>query len=195
MKYDIKWIQDNSNNGVITSNYISKNGVHRSVLGNMVRDGELVQYSRGIYVLADEWEDEFYLLQLKYKKGIYSHTTALYLHGYSERVPSFFHMVFPTNYNSKSLKYEAVKITRVIKENYELGKTYAYTPSGNRVSVYDIERCLCDIVRGKGEDTQEILYAMKKYASSKNKDINKLMRYAKQLHVERKIQRYMEVLL
>ena len=142
-----------------------------------------------------EWEDEFYLLQQKYKRGIFSHATALYLLGYSERVPLTFHMTFPTKYNSASLKQENVTITRVNDSNYALGLSGAVTPGGNQVQIYDLERSLCDILRGSGDDIQTIQYAMKKYAASKQRDINKLMRYARQLRVEAKIRRYMEVLL
>ncbi len=45
------------------------------------------------------------------------------------------------------------------------------------------------------EDIQTIQYAMKKYAALKQKDINKLMHYSKQLRVEPKERKYMEVLL
>ena len=84
---DREWIINNTENGVITSKIVTDQGIHRSILSKMVEDGELIRCSRGIYLLADEWEDEFYLLQQKYKKGIFSHATALYLLGYSERVP------------------------------------------------------------------------------------------------------------
>ena len=146
-------------------------------------------------MLADEWEDEFYLLQQKYKRGIFSHATALYLLGYSERVPLMFDMTFPTKYNSATIKNENVSVTRVNDNNYELGISTAETPSGNTVQIYDLERSLCDIMRGSTEDIQTVQYAMKKYAASKQRDINKLMRYAKQLRVEPKVRKYMEVLL
>ena len=146
-------------------------------------------------MLADEWEDEFYILQQKYKRGIFSHATALYPLGYSERVPLKFNMTFPTNYNSVSLKQMNVAVTRVNEKNYTLGISTAETPSGNTVQIYGLERSLCDILRGSSEDIQTVLYAMKKYASSKQRDINKLMRYAKQLRVEPKVRKYMEVLL
>ena len=192
---DREWVLNNTKNGVITSKTVTENGMHRSVLSRMVKDGELVQCSRGVYMLADEWEDEFFLLQQKYKRGIFSHSTALYLLGYSERVPLRFHMTFPTKYNSASLKQENVIVSRVKDENYKLGITKLVTPSGNQVYAYDLERSLCDIVRGSGDDIQIIQYAMKKYAASKEKDINKLMNYAKQLRVEPKVGKYMEVLL
>ena len=192
---NIEWIMNNTDNGIITSKAVTQQGIHRSVLSEMVKNGELIRCSRGIYMLADEWEDEFYLLQQKYKRGIFSHATALYLLGYSERVPLKFNMTFPTKYNSASLKDENVIVTRVNDNNYELGITTAETPSGNIVQIYDLERSLCDILRGSTEDIQTIQYAMKKYAASKQRDINKLMRYAKQLRVEAKIRKYMEVLL
>ena len=192
---DRLWIIKNAKNGVVTSRKVTEQGVHRGILQEMVRKGELIQYSRGIYMLPDEWEDEFFLLQQKYKKGVFSHSTALYLHGYSDRVPLRFHMTFPTKYNSPSLKKANVDVSRVKNDNYELGITELITPAGNQVVAYDLERSLCDVLRGSGDDIQVVQYAMKKYASSRQRDINKLMRYAKQLHVEPKIRRYMEVLL
>ena len=184
-----------ADNGVVTTRKITELGISRSVLTELVASGDLVRCSRGIYMLADEWEDEFYLLQKRYAQGIFSHATALYLHGYSERVPLSMHMTFPTKYNSPSLAEENVIVTRVIPANYQLGITTAMTPSGNTVNVYDPERSLCDVVRGKGDDIQVIQYAMKKYAASRERDINKLMKFAKQLRVEPKIRQYMEVLL
>ena len=65
----------------------------------------------------------------------------------------------------------------------------------NRLYVYDLERTLCDILRGSGSDVQIIRDAMKRYAASKDKNIHRLMQYAEQLRVKPKVLRYMEVLL
>lgn len=188
-------ILNSAENGIITSSRITDMGIHRSVLQELAGSGELIQCSRGIYVPAGEWEDEYRILQEKYGRGIFSHATALYLHGYSDRVPLAFHMTFPAGYNSPSIKNENVIITRAVKENYELGVSTALSPYGNVLRVYDLERCLCDMLRTSGEDIGIIQQAMKKYAASKEKDINKLMTYAKKLRVESKVRNYMEVLL
>ncbi|MCQ2491979.1 MAG: abortive phage infection protein, partial [Lachnospiraceae bacterium] len=84
---------------------------------------------------------------------------------------------------------------RVVADNYNLGVTTLKTPYGNTVAVYDLERSLCDMLRGSQLDLQTIQYAMKKYVASKDKDINRLMTYAIQLRVEPKVRRYLEVLL
>ncbi len=194
-KDDRKWILENAYKGLITSEDVTNHGIHRSTLSRMVKNGDLIKIERGIYLLAEEWVDEFSITQVRYKRGIYSHNTSLYLQGYSERVPLKLHMTFPTKYNSQSLKDENVEVTRVNDSNYELGLTEIKTPAGNYVKAYDLERSLCDVLRGSGDDIQVVQYAMKKYASSKTKNVNKLMKYAKQLHVEKKVQRYLEVLL
>ena len=69
------------------------------------------------------------------------------------------------------------------------------SPSGNPIRIYDLERTLCDIVRGSGSDIQIVSAAMKRYAADRNKDIHKLIRYADKLRVKSKITQYMEVLL
>ena len=104
-------------------------------------------------------------------------------------------MTFPKGYNSPSLKQENILIKRVVPENYSLGVIEINSPCGNPLRIYDLERTLCDILRGSGSDIQIITGAMKRYAASKEKDIHKLLQYADQLRVKPKVLRYMEVLL
>lgn len=191
----INLMLQNSPSGTITTKQVTESGVHRGVLQELVEAGDLYRYGRGIYVRSDAWEDEFYLLQCKYGRGIYSHDTALYLLGYSDRTPAKYTMTFPKGYNAPSMKQENIIIKRVVPDNYSFGIVEMKSPCGNPVRIYDLERTLCDIVRGGGSDIQIVNDAMKRYAASRGKNIHKLMKYAKQLRVEPKIQHYMEVLL
>lgn len=59
-----------------------------------------------MYMRRDVWEDDLYLLQRKYSRGIYSNDTALYLLRYSNRMPARYTMTFPKGYNTPSLKQE-----------------------------------------------------------------------------------------
>lgn len=78
-------------NGIITAAQLTKAGLHRGYLHNFVESGELYRFGRGLYVQSSAREDDFYLLQRKYSRGIYSHDTALYLLGYSDRTPGKIH--------------------------------------------------------------------------------------------------------
>lgn len=191
----IKVLIASSPNGMITSKQVTEAGLHRSLIQEMVNDGILVQFNRGMYLSKDAWEDEFYLLQYKYKRGVYSHDTALYLLGYSDRTPAKYTMTFPKGYHAASLNNEDIVIKRVIPENYSFGIIEIKSPSGNPIRIYDLERTLCDIIRGSGSDIQVIVEAMKRYALSRDKNIHKLLQYAEKLRVKPRILRYMEVLL
>lgn len=182
-------------NGIITSKDLTSAGIHRGVLKELTDSGKYYKAARGIYVKSDAWEDEFVVLQKIYEKGIFSHSTSLFLLGYAERAPLSFHMTFPFGYNAKSLKTQNVITTMVIEDYYYLGIIDTQTPAGGQVRCYNIERSLCDVLRGKGDDIQIVQYAMRKYISSKERDIYKLMDYASKLHVEAKVRNYVEVLL
>ena len=194
-KDKIEKLLKTSESGMITVAQVTEAGLHRSVLQELVKSGEIYRFGRGLYVQSDAWEDDFYLLQHKYGRGIYSHDTALYLLGYSDRTPAKYTMTFPKGYNSHSLKQENLIVKRVIPENYALGIIEVKSPSGNPIRIYNLERTLCDILRGRGSDIQIIGDAMKRYAASRNKNIHRLMQYADQLHVKPKVLHYMEVLL
>lgn len=182
--------------GIITAAQITKAGLHRSILTELVEKEQLYQVSRGVYMKPSAWEDEMYLLQIRYEKGIFSCETARYLHDMTDRTPRYNTMTFPKGYNIPSIKSEQVVVKRTIPANYELGIVQLPSPCGNLLRVYNLERTLCYIVRGRNTcDIQIVNQAMKRYAMSKSKDIQKLMAYAEQLRVQPKILNYMEALL
>lgn len=184
------------NNGVITTTEVTKAGISRGSLKHLVDTGTLERAERGVYQLSGVWDDEMYHLQARYKKGIFSGETALYLHDLTDRTPMRFHMTFPNNYNPTNLKNENIRCSRVIKKLYDLGVIEIKTPTGNTVRAYSMERTLCDILRAQHDtDIQIISEAFKRYARRKDKNIPLLSGYAKQLRVEAKLRSYLEVLL
>ena len=194
-KEKIEEMLENSKSGTISVTQITAQGMHRQGLSELVKEEKIYRVGRGLYMSNEVWEDDFFLLQQKYKRGIFSHDTALYLLGYSDRTPTKYTMTFPQGYNAPSLKEENVRIKRVIPENYNQGIIEINSPYGNPIRVYSLERTLCDIVHGNKEDIQIINGAMKQYADSSKKNIYQLMKYAKMLRVQSKISHYMEVLL
>ncbi|MDD2215054.1 MAG: type IV toxin-antitoxin system AbiEi family antitoxin domain-containing protein [Eubacteriales bacterium] len=182
------------NNGIVTAEQVSDYGIPRRCLSEMAGAGTIIKVARGIYALQEVWEDEMFLLQYRFSKGIFSHETALYLHGMTDRTPHRYIMTFPHGYNTGNAKKQNITAKTVIPRLYELGLTDVISPAGNTLKVYDIERTLCDIIKNKS-DIQIINPAMKAYATSNGKDISKLIGYAEQLRVKAKILTYMEVLL
>lgn len=184
------------NNGVITTSEVTASGISRGSLKHLVDTGVLERASRGVYQLADVWDDEMYHLQVRYKKGIFSGETALYLHDLTDRTPSRFQMTFPNGYNLTNVKKENIRCNRVIKKLYDMGVVEIKTPAGNIVRTYNMERTLCDILRTQSNtDIQIVSDAFKRYARRNDKNIPLLSKYAKELRVETKLRSYLEVLL
>ena len=184
------------NKGFITATQVTAVGIQRRILGELVDAKLLCRVARGIYTLPEAWEDEMYFLQYRFAKGVFSNETALFLHGLTDRTPINYTLTFPHGYNAAGLKKYNVKAKFVKTEIYDLGIIEVNSPGGNQIRVYDIERTLCDIVKGNSfYDIQLVNQAMKTYAACKEKDMAKLIAYAERLRVKPRILRYMEVLL
>jgi len=184
------------NNGIITASQVTEANIPRHYLKKMLDMELLTKVDRGIYIKPEMWEDEMYMLQYKYSKGIFSHETALYIHGLTDRTPMKYTMTFPYGYHVHSLKYENVKIKKSVEDLYNLGLTSGISPYGNPIRLYDVERTLCDIVKGNNTcDIQIVNQAMKQYARMPGKNITKLFDYAEKVRVKPKILNYMGVLL
>ena len=138
-------------------------------------------------ILSEIWEDEFVNLQARFKKGIFSNETALFLWDLTDRTPNKYDMTFPHNYNLTNVKSEGVNCSRVKQEWYTEGKTQLESPGGNKITVYNMERTLCDILRKRGgTNTGIITEAFKRYTARNDKNIPLLSEYAKRFRVEEK---------
>ena len=114
----------------------------------------------------------------------------------SDRAPFSLTMTFPRSFNTKAAKGAGITCRTCADEVLDLGACRVATQYGNAVRAYDVERTLCDIVRGqRAVDSQVVAPAMRKYAASRERDPVKLLGYARRLGVEAKIRNYLEVLL
>lgn len=184
------------NNGVVTAAILSDKGILRGNLKKLVDEGKLEKTARGVYILPEIWEDEFVNLQARFKKGVFSNETALFLWDLTDQTPNRYDMTFPHNYNLTNVKSEGVNCSRVKQEWYAEGKTQLESPGGNRITVYNMERTLCDILRKRGGiNTGIITEAFKRYTARNDKNIPFLSEYAKMFRVEEKVRSYLEVLI
>lgn len=184
------------NNGVVTAAILSDKGILRGNLKKLVDEGKLEKTARGVYILPEIWEDEFVNLQARFKKGVFSNETALFLWDLTDQTPNRYDMTFPHNYNLTNVKSEGVNCSRVKQEWYAEGKTQLESPGGNRITVYNMERTLCDILRKRGGiNTGIITEAFKRYTARNDKNIPLLSEYAKMFRVEEKVRGYLEVLI
>ena len=184
------------NGGSITTKELSKYNINNYFLTSLVKEEKLIRVSRGYYTLPNTFSDDFYIILSKCKKAVFSDATALYFHNLSDRTPLIYDITLPYGYGNCYKGMPNVCLHYVKKENIDLGMIEIESPFGMKIKTYDIERTICDIIKNKNKiDIEIFVKALKEYSRLKNKDLNKLMRYAKKLNVEKKVREYMEVLL
>lgn len=184
------------NNGTVTTAMVVAAGFSRGNIKYLVDKGMIEKSTRGVYILPEVWHDEIFNMQSRFKRGIYSHETALFLWDLTDRTPNRYHMTFPANYNLTKPKEKNIRCVQCKDILYDLGITVVTTPGGNTVRAYSVERTLCDILRSHSRvDIQIVTEAFKRYAISVDKNIPVLSEYAKMLRVEKKLRAYLEVLL
>jgi len=184
------------NSGTVTSAMVTKSGLSRGILRYLCDRGKLDQSGRGVYILPEILGDEIYTLQTRYKRGIFSYDTALFLWGLTDRTPNRYCITFPASYNVSSARSNNIKTSQSVDSLFELGLTDIKTPAQNTVRVYNRERTLCDILRkGNHTDIQLITYAFKEYVRSPGRDIPLLSAYSKTLKVNEIVRSYLEILL
>ena len=182
--------------GIIETKIAAQHGISKAMLYKLCKEDKIHRIVKGQYILPYDMQDELLAISNRSERIIFSHETALYLHGISDRTPFEHTVTAPSGcIPSAAIKSEC-KVYYIKPELFELGKTTLRTPAGNDVPAYDLERTICDVIRSRNKlGTETFLTALKLYAANPKKNLNQLNTYAKQMRVEKVLRQYLEVLL
>ena len=183
--------------GILLTSDLAKFNIPRTYLSIMEQNGEIERVSRGVYRSVSAFiEDELFTFQSRYSSTIFSHETALYLHGLTDRTPLTYSITVPSGYHSELLNNSGHKIFHVSRDLFDLGATSMNTPHGNQVRTTDLERTICDIVRSRNQiEIQVRNAALKEYARNKDRNLDRLYRYAQRFHIKSIVREYLEIIL
>ena len=182
----------NNNHGYITTAEFLALGINKPLIQKFINEGLIEKVSYGLYMDNSILKDEYYILQKKYPLAIFSYNTALYILNLTNRTPTQIDITVPRdkkvrgNYN----------IHRVSKKYYNIGIIEAESPNGNPIKIYNAERCICDMLRTEGEFDLELQNrVLDYYFSSKDKNIELLLEYAKIFNIYEKVNTIVEVMM
>ena len=184
------------NNGYMFTAQVEKAGISRTYLAKFVHENNLEKIAKGIYISQDTWVDELYILQVCNPKIVYSGETALYLHGMIDREYMDICITVPPRFNQTRLRDKGVIVHQEKVEMYQLGVVEVETNYGNVVRTYNRERCICDIIKNRGNiEVQQFQTAMKTFMRDKTKNMSRLIRYGEKFKITDEIMKYIEVML
>ena len=113
-----------------------------------------------------------------------------------DREPTTTTVTVPKDYNASHIVKQNVRVIHTKLEWYGIGLSRVNTGFGNEVPVYDRERTICDIIRGKKDmEVQTFQTAMKEYMGGPGKELGRLIAYARTFGIEREVRTYTEVML
>jgi len=187
-----------SQGGIARASDITSHGIHSANLDILCQKDIISRIKRGIYEwVEDGTKDDIEIIFKLFPDCIICMQSALSYYGYIDRTPEKWHLAFDRDINKKSLKI-----------NYPPIKPYFFEPHilkvgitqevlhGRTVRIYDRERTLCDVFRYADKIDRELMNkAIQGYLKDSAKDIRKLINYAKQLHVYKKVQQWIGVWL
>ena len=182
--------------GIIDTKTAAEHGISKAMLYKLCKNDKIHRIVKGQYILPDEMQDELLSISKRSDQIIFSHETALFLHGISDRTPFEHTITAPSDCAPSAAIKSECKVYYIKPELFEMGKSSLPTPAGNMVPVYDLERTICDVIRSRNKlGTETFLSALKMYAASPKKNLNKLNTYATQLRIANVLRQYLEVLL
>lgn len=183
-----------ANGGYITREDVDNANISSWFLSDFVKKNNLNKIAPGFYADDSYIVDNYYIIQRRYPKYIFSGLCALYLLGLTDKIPTDMEVSAPQNYHPSRSKIDSLIIHKLSNKNvYELGIKDVKTMFGNIVKTYDEERTICDVIKYRDKyDGETFIKAIKFYVRTINNQ-SKLFKYARELGIEKKVYEVMEV--
>lgn len=180
------------NNGYITTAEFIFLGIGRYLIPNFIKEGLIRKVRYGLYIDNSLLEDPYYILQKRYPHAIFSYNTAFYILNLTNRTP---HKI-DISISRGSRVRGNYNIHYVSKKYYDIGIIEVLSPSGNKIKIYNAERCICDMYRNSDEFDLELQNRiLDYYFNSKEKNIDRLLDYAKIFNIYEKINTIVGVMM
>ena len=159
------------NEGLLNFNQVKQLGLSYYTLNLMLANEEIYSDERGLYSLPNVYVDEWFGIQHRFPKGIFSLDSALWLHGLSLTVPFQPTLSFPYGTNTKKLKLNNI-LPIVLRTNYDKGIEQLERQPKQFISLYSRERTLAECLRPIYKmDIQLISIAFQMYFKDKKYNV------------------------
>ena len=184
------------NQNMFKTKMIVDAGIRKECIKVLLDAGRVKRIGPGYYILTDTFVDRYYELQQRCSKGIYSYATAAYFWGLLDKTPEEIECTFPRGFNASrlNLRFET-KFHFAPEPFYQIGITEMQSPLGATVKVYDKEKVVCDFIKYKNRrDIQIWGTVLNNYFKRRDKDLKKLIKYAKVYQIMDDLEMFVELL-
>ena len=105
--------------GIIETKTAIAHGISKAMLYKLCREDKIHRIVQGQYILPDDMQDELLSISKRSNQIIFSHETALFLHGISDRTPFEHTITVPSDYTVSAAIKNECKIYYIKPELFE----------------------------------------------------------------------------
>ena len=184
--------------GIMSTAELKEEGFYYKKIQNALEEGEIEQVRRGYYqYLGEHSFSDIPVITRLFPDGVICMESALDFYGYTDRTPSAWHLAVD-NKSTRTrfyIDYPIIKPHFIKRERYNVGIEEAEI-DGKLVKIYNRERTICDLLLHRNKVDGEVFNtAIQRYIQDSDKVTARLMKYAKQLQVEKKVREVLGVWL
>lgn len=182
------------NNSYITSADVKVQG--RTAYYKMlekVHRGELVLVRRGVYTSIEQLSCSMIDIGAIVPEGIICLWSAWSIYQLTTSMPQAYHVAIKRGRKIVTPSFPKIEIHHYTESILEVGATDTVI-DGFKIRIYDIERCVCDAVKFRNKIGMDVCSEiLNNYLSRANRNISKLMDYARILHVSNVLEKYLQI--
>lgn len=158
-------------------------------------NGELVRIKRGVYAKEEQLADVMIDVEGIIPQGILCLWSAWNIHQLTTSLPQAYHVAVKRGRKVVLPEYPLIELHHVSDDLLDLGAEYMDV-SNYHVRIYNLERSTCDAIKFRNKVGIEVCSeVINNYLSLRQRNIPKLMDYARKLRVANIMEKYLEVKL
>ena len=186
------------NNGLLRTGQAVKLGIHQQILKRMREAGVLVREARGWYRLADLpplSNPDLVQVATRIPDSVVCLISALNFHNLTTQIPFRVYIALPQNVKAPWIDYPPLRIVYLSEEPYLAG-IEEHAIDGVLVRIYNREKTIADCFKFRNKIGKDIaLEALKDYLGQRDRQLDRLLEYARIDKVEKVIRPYIEASL
>ncbi len=183
-------------NGYLSSADIKEQG--RTAYYKMLesaRQGELIQIRRGVYASIDQLSGNMIDINSVVPDGILCLWSAWSIHQLTTSMPQAFHVAIKRDRKVTTPSFPKVEIHHYTESLLSIGVS-TMKIDGFQIRIYDVERCVCDAVKFRNKVGMDVCSEIiNNYLERPDRNLSKLMDYARKLRVGTILEQYLQVKL
>jgi predicted transcriptional regulator of viral defense system len=165
-------------------------------LRKLIKNGIVSRVKRGLFRLNDSPRvfQEAEVARM-IPNGIFCTFTAWSYYELTTQISAEYHIAIPRTIKIVLPGYPPVKLYYYGIETFNIGKTSAKI-NGSLVNVYDLERSVCDAVKFRNKiGTDMLSEILHNYIRRKDKNLDKLLKYATGLRISNTLKPLLQIML